>query len=93
MFVHQENLFLNENQISGSLPSALFEMKRLEVLDLTNNALSSSVPAEISQLSHLRELSVIFVSADTGVHWTIFLIILLSCLSLLLSVQRACVWP
>ena len=52
-----KNLFLNDNQLTGSIPSTfLQEIPRLQFLDVSNNQLTGELPVELYQLSHLTHL-------------------------------------
>lgn len=54
---HLESLFLNGNDITGSLPKSVGSLSSIEVLWLGGNNLSGSIVSEIGQLSTLRDLS------------------------------------
>ncbi|XP_022983185.1 putative leucine-rich repeat receptor-like serine/threonine-protein kinase At2g24130 isoform X1 [Cucurbita maxima] len=49
-------LFLQENQIFGSIPPSLAKLSKLAGLNLTSNLLNGTIPAEISKLSKLEQL-------------------------------------
>ena len=55
-FKPQRFLYLEQGQLEGSIPSALGELKNLEVIDLDFNGLVGSIPESIYGLSNLREL-------------------------------------
>jgi hypothetical protein len=44
-------LWLNNNQLSGSIPQELGQLASLESLALENNQLSGSIPQELGQLA------------------------------------------
>lgn len=48
---------LSQNQLSGSIPSALSNLANLEYLYLDNNQLSGNIPSELGSLTHLRWIS------------------------------------
>jgi hypothetical protein len=50
-------LYLNDNQLTGTLPPALGNLAGLTVLDLSQNQLSGSIPPEIGNLTDLEELA------------------------------------
>lgn len=52
-----ESLYLNENDITGTLSPAIADLKSIEVLWLGGNSLRGSIISEIGQLSTLRDLS------------------------------------
>ncbi|KAL7540992.1 hypothetical protein ACHAXR_010546 [Thalassiosira sp. AJA248-18] len=52
-----ESLYLNDNDISGSLPQSIKHLSSIEVLWLGANNLSGSIIPEIGQLSTLKDLS------------------------------------
>ncbi|CAI7894745.1 unnamed protein product [Closterium sp. NIES-54] len=54
--------FLNNNQLTGTIPSAIFTMKKLAYIYLANNHLTGSLPAAISQLKNLEQ---IFISNNS----------------------------
>ena len=49
-------LFLNDNQLSGSIPSTLGNLTNLEVLNLSDNQLSGSIPSTLGNLTNLEHL-------------------------------------
>ena len=53
-----QELLLNDNSLSGEIPTGLGSMKRLKVLRLDTNELVGSLPVELAQLSSLLELNV-----------------------------------
>ena len=50
-------LFLNGNEISGTIPTVLGELSRIIQLDLGWNQLTGTIPAELGQLSTLQTLT------------------------------------
>jgi Leucine-rich repeat (LRR) protein len=52
-----ESLFLNDNDITGTLPKSIEHLRSIEVLWLGGNNLGGSIVSEIGQLASLRELS------------------------------------
>jgi Leucine-rich repeat (LRR) protein/predicted transcriptional regulator YdeE len=50
-----EYIYLQNNQISDSIPSSIRNLKRLRVLNLSNNNIQT-IPTEISELDSLRKL-------------------------------------
>ncbi|KAL2462198.1 putative leucine-rich repeat receptor-like serine/threonine-protein kinase [Abeliophyllum distichum] len=52
-----DQLSLQENQITGSIPPDVRNLSIITVLNLTSNRLSGTIPAEIGELSHLVQLS------------------------------------
>lgn len=53
---HVTILALSNNNLSGSIPAEIGELRWLQVLDLAENNLSGSLPIELSNLSLLRWL-------------------------------------
>ncbi len=51
------DVILNDNALSGVIPSEIGDLTALESLQLYNNSLSGSIPAEIGNLSSLTILS------------------------------------
>ncbi|KAL5574422.1 hypothetical protein UlMin_016121 [Ulmus minor] len=49
-------LFLQENQLLGSIPPAIGNLSSLTTLNLTSNLLSGTIPAELSQLTMMEQL-------------------------------------
>jgi len=49
-------LYLDGNQLSGSIPESLGNLQSLEILYLSENQLSGSIPASLGKLSRLEEL-------------------------------------
>lgn len=48
-----QQLFLNNNQISGSFPSALIGMPNLMMLNLNSNQLTGVLPAKLPEITHI----------------------------------------
>ena len=48
-----EQLWLNNNQLSGSIPVELGDLSNLTFLGLYSNQLSGSIPAELGNMSNL----------------------------------------
>ena len=48
---------LNNNSLSGSIPSAIGNLTKLTLLDLSDNDIEGEVPVEIGQLTELQYLS------------------------------------
>ncbi|ORZ31095.1 hypothetical protein BCR44DRAFT_78729 [Catenaria anguillulae PL171] len=55
---HVTELRLAGQQLTGTIPFALFELPELEVLDLSNNTLTGTIPKELFSLRNLRKLSI-----------------------------------
>jgi hypothetical protein len=53
---HMRFFALEQGNITGTLPSALGSLKKLEILDVDYNKLTGSIPDEIYTLEHLREI-------------------------------------
>ena len=51
------SLYLDNNNLTGSIPPQLGQMSNLELLHLYSNKLSGSIPAELGQLSSLVHLA------------------------------------
>ncbi|MCY4204981.1 MAG: S8 family serine peptidase, partial [Bacteroidetes bacterium] len=49
-------LDLSENNLSGTLPTNLSNLRQLEILNLYDNALTGPIPSELGQLSELNQL-------------------------------------
>jgi Leucine-rich repeat (LRR) protein len=54
---HVTRLYLQYNQLTGSIPSAIEGLSYLEVLNMRNNALCGDIPVELMNLVHLWALS------------------------------------
>ncbi|XP_043717381.1 MDIS1-interacting receptor like kinase 2-like [Telopea speciosissima] len=52
-----ESLYLHENQLSGSLPSEIGDLKNLVDLNIAQNKLSGPIPHSLANLSKLEALS------------------------------------
>ena len=50
-------LYLEDNNLTGLLPSELGNLSRLETLHLNSNELTGKLPSRITKLSHLRNFS------------------------------------
>ena len=53
---HVIRLNLFNNQVSGTLPSSIGKLKKLEYLNLSFNQLTGALPKQITQLKNLRVL-------------------------------------
>ena len=53
-----ERLYLNDNQLSGTISAQLGNLTNLQELWLHNNALTGEVPPELSELTMLRDIRV-----------------------------------
>ncbi|MYF79188.1 MAG: hypothetical protein F4180_04735, partial [Chloroflexi bacterium] len=53
-----ERLYLNDNQLSGTISAQLGNLTNLQELWLHNNALTGEVPSELSELTMLRDIRV-----------------------------------
>ncbi|KAL5701627.1 hypothetical protein ACHQM5_026943 [Ranunculus cassubicifolius] len=51
-----KELYLNVNNLTGSIPEALGNLSKLEVLDLANNRLKGFIPSSLGSISMLRLL-------------------------------------
>uniref|UniRef100_A0A6N2K9H6 non-specific serine/threonine protein kinase n=1 Tax=Salix viminalis TaxID=40686 RepID=A0A6N2K9H6_SALVM len=54
--VNLDTMLLQENRISGIIPSEIAHLSNLTVLNLTSNSLNGTIPAEINQMSSLEQL-------------------------------------
>lgn len=59
-----EELYLNNNQLEGSLPGEIRKMPNLRILDVRYNNMTG-IPAEIGQLKNLTTLNYSYNSLDT----------------------------
>ena len=50
-------LDLSENELNGTIPTALGDLTYLEVLDLSENQLRGNIPPELGNLAHLESLN------------------------------------
>ena len=50
-------LYLGLNQLSGSIPTSLFNCTKFQIIDLDHNQLSGVVPMEFSKLTQLQWLN------------------------------------
>ena len=63
---------LANNNLSGSLPSEIQYLNRLETLDLSGNFLEQSIPEELQNLKHLTQLNLsnnILSGQVNPLHW------------------------
>ena len=51
-----KGLYVNDNQLIGTIPSELGQLTDVERLSLNNNQLSGAIPSELGQLSNLVRL-------------------------------------
>lgn len=54
--VRTGRLYLNQNNLSGSIPESLGDIATLKVLELSENSLTGGIPEEFSNLSALGKL-------------------------------------
>ncbi|KAL3599523.1 hypothetical protein D5086_007441 [Populus alba] len=54
--VNLDTMLMQENRISGMIPSEIAHLSNLTVLNLTSNSLNGTIPAEINQMSSLEQL-------------------------------------
>ena len=52
-----QRLFLQQNQLTGVIPTELAQLSQLQVLYLHNNQLTGTIPVWLSQLNQLAQLS------------------------------------
>lgn len=55
-----QSLNLSQNQLLGTIPEEIGNMKQLESLDFSNNELSGEIPQTMSALSFLEVLNLTF---------------------------------
>lgn len=53
---HVRDLYLQNNQLSGTIPMELFNLKKLYALEMFNNNLTDKLPAAIGRLNELHTL-------------------------------------
>jgi Leucine-rich repeat (LRR) protein len=53
--IHLTDLELEDNQLSGSIPSSLGDLIDLQVLSLNNNQLSGNIPSSFGNFNGLYE--------------------------------------
>ena len=58
-------ILLYDNRLTGEIPAGIFQMKNLEVLNLSRNQLTGEIPPEIGQLKTLESLN-LFENQLTG---------------------------
>ncbi|KAH9797372.1 protein kinase domain-containing protein [Citrus sinensis] len=59
---HLEELHLAYNQLSGQIPSTLFECKQLKILSLSVNNFIGSIPREIGNITMLKGLYLVYTN-------------------------------
>eukprot|EP00535_Pseudo-nitzschia_heimii_P012946 CAMPEP_0197197684 /NCGR_PEP_ID=MMETSP1423-20130617/32993_1 /TAXON_ID=476441 /ORGANISM="Pseudo-nitzschia heimii, Strain UNC1101" /LENGTH=990 /DNA_ID=CAMNT_0042651509 /DNA_START=46 /DNA_END=3018 /DNA_ORIENTATION=+ len=59
-----EDLRLNNNSLSGSIPASIIDMQRLFRFDVHSNALTGTVPENLGNLSVLRDVRLQFNNLD-----------------------------
>ena len=52
-------MYLDDNQLTGEIPSTIGNLTNLEVLNLRSNQLTGEIPSEIGQLTNLTQLVLI----------------------------------
>ncbi|NJO18474.1 MAG: choice-of-anchor D domain-containing protein [Thioploca sp.] len=55
-YYHITSIFLSGNQLNGTIPSEIGDLRYLEGLQLSDNQLSGPIPKELGKLSHLQYL-------------------------------------
>lgn len=55
-FYLQNPVYLGTNDLTGTIPSELGLMSKLNILNLANNNLAGTIPSQIGSLTALREL-------------------------------------
>jgi hypothetical protein len=56
---HVQELYLDFNQLSGSIPASLGNLTQLQALNLQDNQLSGSIPASLGNLTQLQALNLL----------------------------------
>ncbi len=51
-------LYLEENNLNGTLPASIGNLTALQILNLSNNELNGNLPAEVWNLNNLKELDI-----------------------------------
>jgi hypothetical protein len=68
-----ESLKMNDNQLSGSLPSFIGSLPYLEVLDLSVNQLTGAIPTEIGRNTNLSKFDLLDFELICYLHWSLTL--------------------
>ena len=63
--------YLDNNKLSGTIPTALSTMRSLLLLGLSGNELTGKVPSELLQLTQLRELRLGYNKVGWLVGWLV----------------------
>jgi hypothetical protein len=59
-----ENLYLESNELEGTVPTELQDLSNMRAMNFAGNSLTGSIPTKICDLAELQELSTVGTLVD-----------------------------